>query len=124
SITIFFFSSRRRHTRSKRDWSSDVCSSDLMEGITSLLPLIAIIAVFYFFMIRPQMKQRKNEQKFSESLKTGDKVVTKSGMYGRVLALNDKNDTVVLETGAGKITFDRSAISLEMSQKRTKAEQA
>jgi len=95
-----------------------------MEGITSLLPLIAIIAVFYFFMIRPQMKQRKNEQKFSESLKTGDKVVTKSGMYGRVLALNDKNDTVVLETGAGKITFDRSAISLEMSQKRTKAEQA
>lgn len=89
-----------------------------MEGITQLLPLIAIIAVFYFFMIRPQMKQRKNEKKFSEGLKKGEKVVTKSGMYGKVLSINDENDTVVLETGAGKITFDRSAISLEMSEKR------
>lgn len=91
------------------------------EGITSLLPLIAIFAVFYFFMIRPQMKQRKKEKTFSESLKRGDKVVTKSGMYGKVLDFSEKNDTVILETGAGKITFDRSAISLEMSQKRNAA---
>lgn len=88
------------------------------EGITSLLPIVAIFAVFYFFMIRPQMKQRKKEKSFSENLKKGDNVVTKSGMYGKVLDFSDKNNTVVLETGAGKITFDRSAISLEMSEKR------
>ncbi len=88
------------------------------EGITSLLPIIAIFAVFYFFMIRPQMKQRKKEKSFSENLKRGDKVVTKSGMYGKVLDFSDKSNTVILETGAGKITFDRSAISLEMSEKR------
>jgi|SRR5690625_773390 len=89
-----------------------------MEGLQSLLPLILIFAVFYFFMIRPQVKQRKKEKEFSSALKKGDQVVTKSGMHGRVLDLVDKNDTVILETGAGKITFDRSAISLEMTEKR------
>ena len=44
-------------------------------------------------------------------------VVTKSGMHGRVLEVNDNNNTCVLETMAGKIKFDRSAISLEMSSK-------
>ncbi len=92
------------------------------EGLSSLLPLIAIFAVFYFFMIRPQMKQRKKEKKFSQNLQKGDRVVTKSGMYGRVLDFSEKNDTVILETGAGKITFDRSAISLEMSEKRNAPE--
>lgn len=91
-----------------------------MESFQSLLPLVLIFGVIYFFMIRPQVKQRKKEQEFSSNLQKGDNVVTKSGMYGRVLELNDKNDTVVLETGAGKITFDRSAISLEMSDKRNK----
>lgn len=88
------------------------------EGFSSFLPLIAIFAVFYFFMIRPQMKHRKKEKAFSEGLKKGDKVVTKSGMYGRVIDFGEKNNTVILETGAGKITFDRSAISLDMSEKR------
>lgn len=91
-----------------------------MGDLSSLLPLVMIFAVIYFFMIRPQVKQRKKEQEFSSSLQKGDKVVTKSGMYGRVLELNEGSDTVVLETGAGKITFDRSAISLEMSEKRNK----
>lgn len=89
-----------------------------MEGFGGLLPIILIFAVFYFFMIRPQVKQRKKEKQFSDSLQKGDNVVTKSGMYGRVVDFSDKNNTVVLETGAGKITFDRSAISLEMSEKR------
>lgn len=91
-----------------------------MEGIGGFLPLILIFAVFYFFMIRPQMKQRKKEKAFSEGLKKGDNVVTKSGMYGKVVDFSEKNDTVILETGAGKITFDRSAISLEMSAKRNR----
>lgn len=91
-----------------------------MGDLSSLLPLVMIFAVIYFFMIRPQVKQRKKEQEFSTNLKRGDKVVTKSGMYGRVLDFNEDSDTVVLETGAGKITFDRSAISLEMSEKRNK----
>lgn len=93
-----------------------------MEGLSQLWPFIAIIAVFYFFMIRPQMKQRKKEKKFSEDLKKGDKIVTKSGMHGKILEVIENSDTVILETGAGKITFDKSAISQEMSEKRNNPE--
>jgi preprotein translocase subunit YajC len=87
------------------------------EGISSFLPLIAIIAVFYFLMIAPQMKRAKKEKKFANELKKGDKVVTKSGMHGKIVDLNDKDSSCVIETLAGKIKFERSAISMEMSQK-------
>jgi len=81
------------------------------------IPLIAIFVVFYFFMIAPQRKKQKQEKKFSEELKKGDRVVTKSGMHGKVVELNDKDNTCVIETLAGKIKFERSALSLEMSAK-------
>ncbi len=63
------------------------------------------------------MKKQKDEKKFSESLKKGDKVVTKSGLHGKVFDFSEKLDAVIIETGAGKMTFDRSAISLELSKK-------
>jgi preprotein translocase subunit YajC len=87
------------------------------EGISSFLPLIAIIAVFYFLMIAPQMKRSKQEKKFANELKKGDKVITKSGMHGKIVDLNDKDNSCVIETLAGKIKFERSAISMEMSKK-------
>ena len=51
------------------------------------------------------------------SLKKGDRVITKSGMHGKVAELNDKDASCVIETLAGKIKFDRSAISMEMTNK-------
>lgn len=88
-----------------------------MEGISSFLPFIAMFAVVYFFMIAPQMKRAKKEKKFASELKRGDRVITKSGMHGKIVDLNDKDSSCVIETLAGKIKFDRSAISMEMSQK-------
>ncbi|NNC44975.1 MAG: preprotein translocase subunit YajC [Winogradskyella sp.] len=88
-----------------------------MEGMGSLLPFVAMFAVVYFFMIAPQMKRAKKEKKFASELKRGDKVITKSGMHGKVVDLNEKDNSCVIETLAGKIKFDRSAISMEMSQK-------
>ncbi|MEL6918815.1 MAG: preprotein translocase subunit YajC [Bacteroidota bacterium] len=88
-----------------------------MGDIGQFLPLLLIFVVAYFFMIRPQMKRQKDEKKFSEALKKGDKIVTKSGMYGKVVDLNDKDFSCVIETMAGRIKFDRSAISMEMSKK-------
>jgi preprotein translocase subunit YajC len=88
-----------------------------MEGISQFLPFIAILAVMYFFMIAPQMKRAKQEKKFASDLKRGDRVITKSGMHGKVVELNDKDSSCVIETLAGKIKFDRSAISMEMSIK-------
>ncbi len=74
----------------------------------------------YFFMIRPQMQKAKKERKFAEDLKKGDRVVTKSGLHGKVFDFSEKNNAIIIETGAGKLTFDRSAISLEMSEKLNK----
>jgi preprotein translocase subunit YajC len=59
--------------------------------LTSLLPLILIIVVFYFFMIRPQMKKQKDLRKFREGIKIGDKIVTIGGIYGKVVEVAEKN---------------------------------
>jgi len=76
-----------------------------------------IFAVAYFFMIRPQMKRQKEEKKFAEALKKGDKIITKSGLHGKVVDLNDKDFSCIIETMAGRLKFDRSAISMELSKK-------
>ncbi|MDY8137819.1 preprotein translocase subunit YajC [Aquimarina sp. 2201CG5-10] len=92
-----------------------------MEGFGGQLPFILLIfVVMYFFMIRPQMQKAKKEKKFAQELKKGDRVVTKSGLHGKVFDFSEKNNAVIIETGSGKLTFDKSAISLEMSQKLNK----
>lgn len=88
-----------------------------MDQISQFLPLILIFVVAYFFMIRPQIKRQKDEKKFSEALKKGDRIITKSGMHGKVIDLNEKDNSCVIETMAGRLKFDRSAISMEMSRK-------
>ncbi|MFX0558131.1 preprotein translocase subunit YajC [Maribacter sp. CXY002] len=93
-----------------------------MGDIGQFLPMILIFVVAYFFMIRPQMKRQKDEKKFSAELKRGDRVITKSGLHGKVVDLNDKDSSCILETMAGKLKFDRSAISMEMSKKLTAPE--
>lgn len=73
--------------------------------------IIAIIAIFYFFMIAPQQKKQKKINAFRDSLKNGDKVVTIGGIYGRVREIKD--NTIILEVADGvRIKFDKSAISM------------
>ncbi|MCL4144635.1 UNVERIFIED_CONTAM: hypothetical protein GTU68_035665 [Idotea baltica] len=83
----------------------------------SMLPFLAIIVVFYFFMIRPQMNRQKKEKAFQAEIKKGTKVVTSSGIHGKIAEVNDTDNTITVETGAGKIKFERSAISMELSKK-------
>ncbi|OBQ55353.1 preprotein translocase subunit YajC [Tamlana sp. s12] len=87
------------------------------EGLGSLLPFVLMFVVVYFFMIAPQMKRAKKEKKFAANLKRGDKVITRSGLHAKVLELNDKDGSCILETMSGKLKFDKSAISMEMSEK-------
>lgn len=79
-------------------------------------PLLLFTVFIIFFIVLPQRKKLKQEKDFDKALKKGDKVITKSGLHGKVLEIND-NGTCILETGAGKMKFERSAISIEMSQK-------
>jgi len=88
-----------------------------MEGLGQFFPLILIFVVAYFFMIRPQMKRQKDEKRFLAEIKKGDKIIMKSGLYGKVVELNDKDNSCVVETMAGRLKYDRSAISMEASKK-------
>jgi preprotein translocase subunit YajC len=86
-----------------------------MEQIGQFLPMLLIIVVFYFFMIRPQMKKAKDHKKFVEELKKGDKVITLSGIHGKIVDLNDTTFLIEVESGT-KIRFEKSAVSLEASK--------
>ncbi|MFB9057985.1 preprotein translocase subunit YajC [Mariniflexile ostreae] len=88
-----------------------------MEELGKFLPFILMFVVVYFFMIAPQMKRAKKEKKFNAELKRGDRIITKSGLHGKILELNDKDGTCVIETMSGKLKFDRSSISMELSAK-------
>lgn len=63
-------------------------------GMLSFLPLILIFVVFYFLLIRPQQKQAKQHGQFLRELKSGDKVITKGGIYGTITGLTDSAITL------------------------------
>lgn len=87
-----------------------------MEALNQFAPFILMFAVIYFLMIRPQMKRSKQEKTFVQEIKKGDKVVTKGGMHGKIVELTD--DSCVIETLAGKIKFERSAILWKCRKKQ------
>lgn len=84
---------------------------DGMTGlVSSLLPFLLIILVFYFLILRPQQKRQKERQKLLESIKKGDKVVTSGGIHGTVEGIEDKTVLVKISDNT-KVKVDRSAIS-------------
>ncbi|MBR8538320.1 preprotein translocase subunit YajC [Carboxylicivirga mesophila] len=82
--------------------------------LMSFAPFVLIIIVFYFFMIRPQMKRQKELRKYREALKKGDKVITTGGIYGKVAEVKDQFVTVEIADGV-KVKMDKSAIVMDMS---------
>jgi preprotein translocase subunit YajC len=80
------------------------------EGSSQLIMLVLIIGVFYFFMIRPQMKKQKELKKFREGLAQGDKVITIGGIHGKILEVADTNVLLNCE-GGSKLRVEKSAIS-------------
>jgi preprotein translocase subunit YajC len=77
--------------------------------LLTFLPLILVFVVFYFFMIRPQMKKQKEMNNFRTSLQKGDKVITTGGIYGRIAEVKD--NFVMLEVGGDvKLKVDKSAL--------------
>ena len=81
-----------------------------MSGLPMIIMLVALVAVFYFFMIRPQKKQEKKDAEMRGALQVGDEVTTIGGIIGKVVSI--KEDTFVLETTKDKtkIRFLRGAI--------------
>ena len=78
-------------------------------GMSSILMIVALIAIFYFFMIRPQSQKQKKVNNFRSGLQKGDKVMTAGGIYGKIREVKDK--VVVLEISDGvRITIDKNSI--------------
>ncbi len=85
-------------------------------SMTMMLMMVAMIAGFYFLMIRPQMRKQKQERGFQDSLKVGQRVVTTSGLHGRIAQVQE--DGIVIETLSGKLKFEKAAISREFTKAR------
>ena len=79
------------------------------------IQLVLMIAVFYFLLIRPNQQRAKKEKAFEAALKVGDRLITKSGLHGKIAEI--AQHTIVIETMSGKIKMEKSAISPEISAK-------
>ncbi|MDR0421792.1 MAG: preprotein translocase subunit YajC [Proteiniphilum sp.] len=75
----------------------------------TLLMMVAIFAIFYFFMIRPQQKKQKELQKSREAMKSGDKVVTSGGIHGRIREVGDTWFLVEVADGV-KLKFEKGSV--------------
>jgi preprotein translocase subunit YajC len=88
-------------------------------GLDMLLPFIMMIGVFYLFIIRPQQKKAKDHRMLLDNLKVNDKVVTSSGIFGKVTVINDSENLVTIrvdENTNTKITFQKSHITQVLSK--------
>lgn len=89
-------------------------------GLIGLLPFVLIFVIFYFLLIRPQQqKQKKAAQERNEmlkALKAGDKIVTTGGIYGTIVAVREKDDTVLLRIAQSvSVETERSAIARQQT---------
>ncbi len=79
-------------------------------GLQAMLPLILILVVFYFLLVRPQQKRAREHRQLVENLKKNDRVVTSGGLHGRIVDLDDR--TVVLEIAPGtQVRHERDQIA-------------
>ena len=83
-------------------------------GLTTLIFLGLMIAVFYFFIIRPQRQRQKAQQELSASLEIGDDVRTIGGIHGRILTIDE--ESVLLEVEQGQIRVARRAVGAKAGE--------
>jgi preprotein translocase subunit YajC len=79
--------------------------------IAQIVPLVLIVVVFYFFMIRPQMKKAKDTKKYIEALKAGDKILTIGGIYGTIQKMNDDGTIIMAVEDGTKMKISKNAVS-------------
>lgn len=83
-------------------------------AIGSFLPFLLLILVLYFFMIRPQVKRQKEEAKFADSIVKGMRIVTASGIHGKVQEVGD--NYIIIESENSRLKINKNAVSKELSQ--------
>ena len=82
-----------------------------MQQYSGLLMIVALFAIMYFFMIRPQQKRQKEIQNFRKSITIGQAVVTAGGIYGVVKQIDENDNTLMIEVATGvRIKVDRNSV--------------
>lgn len=80
-------------------------------GMPMIVMMVAIFAIMYFFMIRPQNKRQKEIRNFRNSIAPGTEVVTAGGIYGKVKEVNEADNTLMVEIASGvKIKVSRTSV--------------
>lgn len=82
-------------------------------GGNPLIFFVLVFGVFWFFMIRPQIKKQKQERKFREQIKKGDRVVTTGGIHGKVIEISER--TVNIDLGDTIVKCEKSCLSVDLS---------
>ena len=77
--------------------------------MSMILMIVAFVAIFYFFMIRPQQKRQKDLQRSREAMKTGDKVIVAGGIHGRIKEIADTSMIVEISDGV-RIRVDKASV--------------
>lgn len=80
-------------------------------GIMDFMPLILIVVIMYFFMIRPQVKKQKAEAKFRSEIQKGDKVITLGGIHAKVLEVHEDTLLIQAEGGSSKFKINKTSIA-------------
>ncbi|HKK95613.1 MAG TPA: preprotein translocase subunit YajC [Anaerovoracaceae bacterium] len=88
-----------------------------MEGLASLIPLIILLGLMYFLMIRPQNKREKETKAMRNALQVGDEVVTIGGICGKIV--KTKDETVIIQVGADKVKFELLRTAVGSVTKKT-----
>lgn len=89
-------------------------------GMMNLIMIVALFAIFYFFMIRPQQRKQKEIRKFREGLNVGDRVITAGGIYGKIRAV--KENTITLEIADNvRISIDKGSVYPSAAQAQESA---
>ncbi len=83
---------------------------------TQFIMLAGMVAIFYFFFIRPQQKKQKDQKKFIEAIKKGDQVITMGGIHGKVVSVDDTTITLDVDKGS-KLVIEKSSVSLDASKR-------
>ncbi|HNS17463.1 MAG TPA: preprotein translocase subunit YajC [Bacteroidales bacterium] len=82
-------------------------------GYSSLIFLVLIIVIFYLFFIRPQMKRTKEQKKYRENLKNGDRVVTIGGIHGKIIEVRDTS--FIIDSEGTRLKIEKSAVAMDQA---------
>jgi preprotein translocase subunit YajC len=92
-----------------------ILQKGLDPGVMNMIFIVLLIAIFYLFMIRPQMRKAKLEQQFKNSVQKGDRIVTIGGIHGKIVDVQEKTFLIEVDTNS-RMKIEKTAVSAEASK--------